>query len=149
MVMANPDLAEARLLLAYRCFYHVTERSNWKSIGCAGLLPSHEYRRYFDRPVVFLCTEQGLPAAKEMFRQGLPDDPPLLVLSVRAEAVAQHRCDPDWSFEQWVPRSMSLADCLNGPGLFVCYGVIPPEHLRVHESQDEAGDWHPGGSLGG
>lgn len=147
--MPETRLGDSHFMLKYGVFYHVTESRNWCSISSEGLVPTSDeiYRQYFENPVVFLCTNKGLPMAKKMFQEGLPDDPHLMVLGVAATAVVGQHCDPDWSFACHIPKDMQLPECLERFGLFVCYNKISPQHIHVHEFQNRARKWQQGAKF--
>ena len=134
---------DRELLLAQGFFYHVTRSDAWDEIKTKGLTASLNpvYQSYFHGPVIFLCTDEGLPCAKEMFRTGFNDDPPRVVLEVPAEPVAMHECTPDFSFTVRVPSNMTLRECLASVGFIVCYGDIRAEHVRLRQYQDNDLNW--------
>jgi hypothetical protein len=121
---------EKRRIVEKRDFYHVTKQENLDSIMSHGLSP-----RYWDP----LAAPAALERTKEMKDDGLKQTR-LVVLKIPADAVAQHECDVDYSFRMET-EGLNFIQCLEKPGMIVCYGTIPPAQLEVVELQDEQGHW--------
>ena len=140
---------QRRLLLMHEYFYHVTDLANLNSIREDGLSPSFSdptmYEQYFEEPAIFLCTEDALPQAKQMFDTELQECR-LVVIRIPSAAVVEHKCDVDHSFPDKT-KGLTFGQCLEQVGFFACYGGIPPEYVEVYESQDTTWHWQRGDTI--